>query len=159
MKKRSAIARNQRNHADEVRERAFSDAVVFFHEAIAARLGMSAADWKCLGLLEQHGEMTAGRLAELSGFTTGAITGILDRLETSGYARRRSNPADRRSVLVGPGELGRLKEETKPVFSALRRAMGEVARRYTPEERTIIESWLEGTTAVLREETKKLRSR
>ncbi|HEY6370392.1 MAG TPA: hypothetical protein VIX37_07415, partial [Candidatus Sulfotelmatobacter sp.] len=49
--------------------RELSNAVIFFHEAIAAHLGMSTAEWKCLGLLDQHGASTASRLAELSGFT------------------------------------------------------------------------------------------
>jgi DNA-binding MarR family transcriptional regulator len=68
----------------ERRSRALSTAIVLFHEAIAARLGMSSAEWKCLGFLEEHGPLTAGRLAALSGFTTGAVTGIVDRLERAG---------------------------------------------------------------------------
>jgi hypothetical protein len=52
--------------------RELSDAIVFFHEAVAAHLGMSVAEWKCLGLLREHGSSSASRLAELSGFTTGA---------------------------------------------------------------------------------------
>ena len=46
--------------------------------------------------------MTAGRLAELTGLTTGAITGLVDRLERRGYARREPHPTDRRSVIVQP---------------------------------------------------------
>jgi hypothetical protein len=68
--------------------RELSAAVVLFHEAVAAQLGMSATEWRCLSLLSQQGPATAGRLAQLSGFTTGAITGIVDRLERAGYARR-----------------------------------------------------------------------
>src|ERR1700722_15546220 len=85
--------------------RDLSNAVVFFHEAMAASLGMSGAEWKCLGLLDQHGPSTARRLAELSGFTTGAITGIVDRLERAGFARREPHPSDRRSVIIKPQHL------------------------------------------------------
>ena len=42
--------------------RELSNAVVFFHEAVASRLGMSAAEWKCLGLLDQHGPSTRAAL-------------------------------------------------------------------------------------------------
>ena len=85
--------------------RELSDAVVFFHEAVAAHLGMTAAEWKCLGLLREHGSSSASRLAELSGFTTGAITGIVDRLERAGYVRREPHLTDRRSVIVQPQHL------------------------------------------------------
>jgi hypothetical protein len=78
----------------DVLGREFSDAVVFFHEALAAQLGMSAAEWKCLGLLDQHGPSTASRLAELSGFTTGAITGIVDRTTGAGEGAAGNRDAD-----------------------------------------------------------------
>ena len=79
---------------------ALSTAVVLYHEAIADRLGLSATEWKCLGLLRKSGPITAGRLAELTGLTTGAITGIVDRLERAGRARRASDPHDRRRVII-----------------------------------------------------------
>jgi DNA-binding MarR family transcriptional regulator len=81
----------------ELMGRELSNAVVFFHEAIASHLGISAAEWKCLGLLDQHGPLTASHLAELSGFTTGAITGIVDRLEHAGYAPEQKATTIRRS--------------------------------------------------------------
>ena len=34
------------------------------------------------------GPLTAGQLAELTGLTTGAITGVIDRLEKAGFVRR-----------------------------------------------------------------------
>lgn len=139
-------------------ERELSDAVVFFHTALAAHVGMSVADWKCLGLLQRHGNLTAGRLAELSGFTTGAITGIVDRLERSGYARRRPHPTDRRSVIVCLGNIARLQPKIRAVFASLERAMGGVTRHYTPAEKKAVHNWLSQTARILRAETKKLQS-
>jgi DNA-binding MarR family transcriptional regulator len=133
--------------------RDFSTAVVLFHEAIAARLGISSAEWKCLGLLEEHGPLTAGRLAELSGFTTGAITGIVDRLERAGYAGRERHPEDRRSVIVRPLRLGEVRARVAPVFAALGRAMQAVTRRYRRDELAVIADYLERVTRVLREQT------
>ncbi|HTW48064.1 MAG TPA: MarR family transcriptional regulator [Acidobacteriaceae bacterium] len=138
-------------------QRDFSDAVVFFHAAVAARLGMSAAEWKCLGILEQHGKMTAGRLAEFSGLTTGAITGIIDRLERAGYARRESNPRDRRSVLVAPGNVRALRDEVKAVFASLVRAMESVSSQFSVEQQRVVEDWLEKATLALRDRTRALR--
>ncbi|HEY3972766.1 MAG TPA: MarR family transcriptional regulator [Candidatus Sulfotelmatobacter sp.] len=137
--------------------RELSDAVVFFHEAVAAHLGMNAAEWKCLGLLERHGASTATRLAELSGFTTGAITGIVDRLERAGYVRRQAHPTDRRSVIVQPLPVKGLKERIVPVFHSLGQAMAEVTRRYSGPELVAIARFFTDTTAVLRNETAKLK--
>jgi DNA-binding MarR family transcriptional regulator len=136
--------------------RELSSAVILFHEAVASRLGMSATEWKCLGLLGQHGPSTAGRLAELSGFTTGAITGIVDRLEKAGYVRRESNPRDRRSVIIHPVRSRELGEQVAPIFASLGRAMAELTGRYSARELAVIQDYFERTIQVLRDETAKL---
>jgi DNA-binding MarR family transcriptional regulator len=138
-------------------QRDFSNAVVFFHAAVAARLGMGVAEWKCLGILEQRGKMPAGRLAELSGFTTGAITGIIDRLERAGYARRETNPRDRRSVIVGAGNLQGIRAEVRAIFASLVRAMEGVSSEFTAEQQRVVEEWLEKATRALHEQTRALR--
>jgi DNA-binding MarR family transcriptional regulator len=140
----------------ELLEREFSTAVVAFHESIAARLGLSAAEWKCLGVLEA-GTTTAGRLAELSGFTTGAITAIVDRLERANLVRRVPNPADRRSVLIRPHRLASIKKQVAPIFLSLRAAMAAVADSFQPKELAAIQSYFSQATRVLRAETGKLR--
>ncbi len=137
--------------------RELSNAVIFFHEAVAAHLGMSAAEWKCLGLLDQHGPSTASRLAELSGFTTGAITGIVDRLERAGYVRREAHPTDRRSVVVHPLHVKGFKERVVPIFQSLGRSMAEVRARYSAAELSAIARFFADTTEILRHETAKLR--
>ena len=80
--------------------RDLATAVVSFHEAVARRLGMTAAERKCAGVLAERGRMTPGELAQETGLTTGAITGIVDRLAKAGYAARVPHPTDRRSVIV-----------------------------------------------------------
>jgi DNA-binding MarR family transcriptional regulator len=70
------------------------------HEAVAGSLGLNPTDLRCLELAASEPEMTPSRLAELSGLSTGAVTGILDRLERAGFARRESDPADRRRLLI-----------------------------------------------------------
>jgi predicted transcriptional regulator len=137
--------------------RELSNAVIFFHEAVAAHLGMSAAEWKCLGLLDLHGPSTASRLAELSGFTTGAITGIVDRLERAGYVRREAHPTDRRSVIVQPLHVKGFRERVVPIFQSLGKAMAEVRQGYSAAELTAIARFFADTTETLRNETVKLR--
>lgn len=137
--------------------RELSSAVVFFHEAVASHLGMGAAEWKCLGLLQQHGPSTAGRLAEFSGFTTGAITGIVDRLERAKYVRREPHPQDRRSIIVHPLHVKELQERVVPIFQSLGRAMSEVASHYSASELAAIAAFFRETTEVLHKETAQLK--
>jgi DNA-binding MarR family transcriptional regulator len=63
-------------------------------------LGINRSDSRCLDILDQRGQMTAGALAQESGLSTGAITAVIDRLEKAGYAQRFADPGDRRRVLV-----------------------------------------------------------
>jgi DNA-binding MarR family transcriptional regulator len=137
-------------------EREFSTAVIAFHQSIAARLGLSVAEWKCLGVLEE-GSMTAGRLAELSGFTSGGITSIVDRLERAQLVRREPNPADRRSVLIVPARLDSVREKVAPVFDSLRKAMTTVADSFTPAQLAAIESYFAQAIKVLHSETREQR--
>jgi DNA-binding MarR family transcriptional regulator len=139
--------------------RDFAMAVIAFHEAGARHLGMTAAERKCAGLIAELGAVTPKDLAEATGLSTGAITGIVDRLERGGYARREPNPADRRSVIVRPRNLDRLARESLPIFASLTAAMDRLKARYTGEQRALILRHLENTTAVLREETAKVRQR
>jgi DNA-binding MarR family transcriptional regulator len=136
--------------------RELSTAVILFHEAVASRLGLSAAEWRCLELLDREGPATAGRLAELSGFTTGAITGIVDRLEKAGYVRREPNPRDRRSVIVRPVEDRALRDVVTPIFESLGRAMAAVADGYSARELDLIRDYFERTIRTLRDETAKV---
>jgi DNA-binding MarR family transcriptional regulator len=83
---------------DEVRRS--QSATDRFDQAVADALGLNRTDMRCLDVLQREGAVTAGRLAEETGLTTGAMTAALDRLERSGFARRRRDEADRRRVLV-----------------------------------------------------------
>lgn len=139
--------------------RELSDAIVFFHEAVAAHLGISAAEWKCLGLLRKHGSSSASRLAALSGFTTGAITGIVDRLESAGYVRREAHPTDRRSVIVQPQNLKEIQQRVGPIFQSLLNAMATIASHYTAGELEAIADFFKETTTVLHAETAKLKKK
>ena len=69
-------------------------------ELVCQLLGINRTDARCLDILDQHGNMSAGDLAEASRLTTGAITAVIDRLERAGYVHRVPDPSDRRRVLV-----------------------------------------------------------
>ncbi|MDB5719988.1 MAG: hypothetical protein JWP15_606 [Alphaproteobacteria bacterium] len=136
--------------------RDLATAVILFHESVARRVGMTAAERKCAGLLAELGTATPGQLAAATGLSTGAITGIVDRLARAGYAKREPNPADRRSVIVRALNSERLMERTGTAFASLSTAMAELDSRYDEAERSLILRHLADTIAVLREETGKL---
>ncbi|RAJ93029.1 hypothetical protein LX87_04541 [Larkinella arboricola] len=51
------------------------------HEVISRKLCISGNGHKYLRFLIEKGPMTAGELANLTGLTTGAVRGLIDRLE------------------------------------------------------------------------------
>jgi DNA-binding MarR family transcriptional regulator len=71
-----------------------------FGQTVANTVGISGSDLECLDFLNLEGRVTAGRLAEVTGLTTGAITGVVDRLEKAGLVRRERDPNDRRKVFI-----------------------------------------------------------
>jgi DNA-binding MarR family transcriptional regulator len=77
-----------------------SDADRRLRLAAADRLGIGASDFDALLLIDATGPMTAGRLAEAMGLTTGAVTGLVDRLQRAGWVQRTRHEADRRQVLI-----------------------------------------------------------
>jgi Transcriptional regulators len=80
----------------------FIASVVLHNHAVAQRVGLGVSDSQFLSLLGMHGPLTPGRLAELTGLTTGTVTGVIDRLEKAGFVRRERDAGDRRRVLVTP---------------------------------------------------------
>ncbi|MFC5054741.1 MarR family transcriptional regulator [Saccharothrix xinjiangensis] len=110
------------------------------HVRAAERMGLSPTDGKCLDLAARaEGPVTAGRIAELSGLSTGAVTGVIDRLERAGYVRRVRDPHDRRKVLVEvvPGDEDRFTQ----LFEGSRRTLREVLSRFSPDERAVLERY------------------
>jgi predicted transcriptional regulator len=128
--------------------RDFIAAVVVFHDLVGRCLGVSATDRKCLDLLSR-GAVTAGELARFTGLTTGAITGIIDRLVKAGYAERVSDPGDRRRVLVARKPTSRLDTILPAIFGPLGEDMAAVTSKYTQQELNVIADFLGCTREVL----------
>ena len=137
--------------------REMSTETIMFHQAVADILGLHITDHKCLDFIYRFGAMPAGRLAELSGLTTGAVTGIIDRLEEAGYVRRANDPKDRRRTIVEPTKNKRLERKIEVLFIPLRDRMHNLLSSYSEGELVFL---LNATTKMLeqtREESKKLR--
>jgi DNA-binding MarR family transcriptional regulator len=104
---------------------------VLYSQAVADRLGINSSDLECLDHISR-GQLTAGRLAELTGLTTGAITGIIDRLERAGLARRERDADDRRKILVRA--LPAVSERVAPLFAPMERAAMAMLSKYGDDE-------------------------
>lgn len=139
--------------------RASSAATVMFHQAMADQLGLSATEHKCADILFRSGPISAGELAQITGLTTGAITGIVDRLEAIGLARREKDPNDRRRVIIEPTVSKEHEEMMGELFSSLQEATLKLGSRYNEEELELILDFMQRTTAMMQEETYKLREK
>ena len=107
-----------------------------FAKTVADRAGISSSDMDCMDFLNVEGRMTAGRLAELTGLTTGAITGVIDRLEKAGFVRRERDESDRRKVFIAPVpermmEIGRF-------YTLMQRAMEKQSEGYSDSELKVL---------------------
>jgi DNA-binding MarR family transcriptional regulator len=138
--------------------RQLSQATVFFHEQIAEHVGLSATDHKCLDLAVQaERPLTAGQIAELSGLSTGAVTGVIDRLERAGFVRRVRDPHDRRKVLV---EVSRTSlTRYGDAYDGLSAALRDALTGYSEGELKAIESFVQAMVRTLRDEAEKLAGR
>lgn len=130
---------------------------VLFSEAVADRVGMNPADLESLDLLIRHGPMPAGQLARQTGLTTGAITGLIDRLERKGYARREPHFADRRRVIVQP-LTDQAERDLGPVYAAMAAAMDALLAHYSDEQIAVILDFMTRAAQITDEQITALRT-
>jgi DNA-binding MarR family transcriptional regulator len=127
-----------------------------FDNLAAERLGVNRTDLHALNTIENAGGLTAGELAAQTGLTSGAVTGVIDRLERAGYGRRVPDPEDRRRVKV---------EVTPKFYSRADRIWGPLAAdwestlggRFTAEELERVIEFLRATNELGRRHMERLR--
>jgi len=129
---------------------------VLIGEAVSARFGLASSDLECLDLALLGGGATAGEFARATGLTTGAITGVIDRLERAGYVRRERDPADRRKVIVR-ARTG-MTRRIAPVYESLRREMTRLWSRYRDAELAVILDFLSRSCDLAVQEIAKLQA-
>jgi DNA-binding MarR family transcriptional regulator len=136
--------------------RELSTTSIFFHQAIASKLGINVTDTRCFELMSRYarGPLTAGDIARASGLTTGAVTGILDRLEKAGLVERFRDASDRRKVFVRPC-LEALQKVAR-LYEGLAAASLKHASSYSTKELELVKDYLEGSLQVLRDQAAKL---
>ncbi|WP_318202547.1 MarR family winged helix-turn-helix transcriptional regulator [Streptomyces sp. SCL15-4] len=125
-------------------------------QELARRLGLTVTDLACFTFVLEAGDdlLTAGDLAARAHVTTGAVTGILNRLERAGYVTRRPDPADRRRVRVAavPEAITRV----RTVYAGHSKRLTALFADYSPEQLALITDCFTRTTTLAHEYLEKL---
>ncbi|MCW7462296.1 MULTISPECIES: MarR family winged helix-turn-helix transcriptional regulator [Leptospira] len=136
--------------------RQYFETALFMHESIATHVGLSGTDHKFLGYLLENGEMTAGELAKLSGLTTGAITGVIDRLEKSKLVKRKFLQTDRRKVFIVPN-LEKANQLFSPIFNKLQKETDQLISSFSSLEIEVVHRYFESAIKIMEKVSKNLK--
>jgi DNA-binding MarR family transcriptional regulator len=145
-------------HAVREKFTEMSTETILFHQALADILGIHITDHRCMYFLHSYGAMPAGRLAELTGLTTAAVTSIIDRLEKAGYVRRANDPKDRRRTIVEPVRNKKWERKIEAIFIPFHERMHKLLSLYSDSELAFLLDVLTKSIELTREESKKLRT-
>lgn len=129
---------------------------VLFSHVVAAQAGIASSDLECLDIILLSGRATAGDLAKATGLTTGAMTGVLDRLERARFVQRQRDPADRRKVWITV--LPAVEHQIAPRFHALAAAIDAVLADYDTAALATMLEFHRRARQVLVRETEKLQT-
>jgi DNA-binding MarR family transcriptional regulator len=113
---------------------------ILYSATVARHLGISSSDLECLDFVASNQPVTAGALATATGLTTGAITGVIDRLEKAGFVIRLVSEEDRRKVLVGTTDAFR--KRVVPLFEPMHRLQTEVISRYSDKQLKLVAKFM-----------------
>lgn len=107
---------------------------VLHTNAVADKIGLSATEFESMDIISRNQPISAGKLAIECGLTTGAITGIVDRLERAGLVRRLHDPKDRRRVLLDPIDDFEKSKRICDLYGPMRDMFQVIAEECTPEQ-------------------------
>lgn len=146
-------------HVIEVRKlsQQYTYASLQMHEAIARSAGFGATDHKYLGFFLQKGKLTAGELAALTGLTTGAVTGLIDRFEKKKLVKRAADPADRRKVYLVP-DTKKITALFEPYYKDFQHETDKLIASFSLTEIEVIRSYLEKAIILAKETNENLNS-
>lgn len=122
-------------------------------QAFAAQQGLSHTDLEALLHVMQAeargAPTTSGAIADTLGLTSGAATGVIDRLVRSGHAERRRDERDRRVIHVHYSPAARAVAQS--FFRPLRQVTDGVMIDYTVDELAVITRFLGTMTSAMEE--------
>jgi DNA-binding MarR family transcriptional regulator len=125
------------------------------NHAVADYAGLHATDQECLDLLDWTGPITAGEIGAHLGLSSGAVTGLIDRLEAGGWVRRDRDTDDRRRVIV------HMSDERGAELWALYQPLAEAVEAYRDQlpdrDLRIVVEFLEWANETMAEATRHAR--
>jgi hypothetical protein len=124
---------------------------VMLHQRIGDKLGLSASEIKCLDYILREPQMTASRLAKLSGLTVGTIAVLLDRLEQKRYIARQPHPSDKRKTIIQP-HLDEIMPKVGHIYQSLGEAWMALCDEYTSKELTFIVAFIQKSNQMVQQE-------
>lgn len=125
------------------------------HENIARKAGFVGTDHKYLGFFLQKGKMTAGELSALTGLTTGAVTGLIDRFEKKELLKREPDASDRRKIIVVP-DTQKIMALLEPFYKEFQEETDQLIATYSSQEMEIIASYLSKSIALMHKTNNKI---
>ena len=145
---------------DEIRKlsQQYAYTSIQMHEAIGRKAGLSGTDHKYLGFLIEKGQMTAGELSNLTGLTTGAVTGLIDRFEKKKLVKRQFAEDDRRKVIIVPNTQ-KIMALFVPLYKEFRNKSELLLASFSNKEIKIIESYFFKAIEIMNETTNKLNNK
>lgn len=111
---------------------------VLHTNAVASRIGLSATEFEAMDIITRYQPMTAGKLADYCGLTTGAITGLVDRLERAGFVGRERDSEDRRRVYIKPTENAARSQKVRELYMPIAKAFQTLTADYSAEEAQLL---------------------
>ena len=148
---------NKEKQVQEFRDitKLYSGVTIMMHEAMAKKIGLSIADHKYLGLIMHKGQMTAGELSKLTGLTTGAVTGLVDRFEKRKLATRQYDKADRRKVIIVPN-IENAQKLLIPVREELSRKTTKLIASFSENEIDVLRRYFLSAMEIMKETAQQL---
>jgi DNA-binding MarR family transcriptional regulator len=134
---------------------AYAYTSIQMHEAIGRKAGLPGTDHKYLGFLMQKGQMTAGELSNLTGLTTGAVTGLIDRLEKKRLVKRVFAENDRRKVFIEPNTK-RIMTLLQPLYKEFRSSTEKLLALFSNKELKTLEAYFLKAIDIMNETTSRV---
>ncbi|MGS2741861.1 MarR family winged helix-turn-helix transcriptional regulator [Sinomicrobium sp. M5D2P17] len=120
------------------------------HETIARKAGFSGTDHKYLGFFLQKGKLTAGELADLTGLTTGAVTGLIDRFEKKNLVKRQLDKSDKRKVIIVP-DSKKIMALLEPFYKEFQMETEKLIASFSGEDLNTMETYFQKAITLMNE--------
>jgi DNA-binding MarR family transcriptional regulator len=121
---------------------------------VGSQLDLRDVDLDCFDMIDAYGPLSPSALAKRAGLHPATMTGILDRLETSGWIVRERDPSDRRAVRIRA--IRERYAELMRQYAGMSRSMNKLLADYSDGDLDAIADFLRRTVEAGRNATEEL---